>query len=529
MLYEFFPRDLSSESVPDSWSKYIRADANGLTVTGDRTAYRELYLHCGSERGAIATDLGDLLDWMHRNGLPTPLNPFSVSSLLNLGCIPLPHSEFQDVSFLSMGDTARVTEADGSLALELSHHYPWTSDLSKEDRRADEATLLQLLTRSTERQLAEAGNEGILMISSGKDSPAVALALAEGGFDDIRCVTYSSGPDDPEPPVARAICERLGLEHEVVEMPTDPAHVADTLTRFFEASARPGVDLSQIPYALAIAAAMPATGALIEGGGNDSYMGFPITGHDLTKMRFRIRGRQLVSLVQRLTPVDSKLNYLARSRSEATFPGRMLRHNETTRFYPDAVDTRPFWYEASRETRHHDLLDLFAVTSERHGEPGQTMQKQRLAAKANGLVPVLPWCDADIAGYYFNLPEPDRYDLKTGTSKILLRRMLYRYLDYDADAIGKHYFSFDGAAFIQSNMEFVRSEIDRCRLWDPAGLPMVHRWLDAIESRPFLYHSLLTIFMISGWHNHSRFLSDVDGSANGTDTESEQQGCLDSP
>ena len=454
---------------------------------------------------------------MRRNDIPVRLNPFSMSSLLHHGCIPLPHSEVQNVSFLSMGDTARVTGAGDSLSMELSHRYPWTSDLSSEDREPDEATLLRLLTLSTERQLAEAGNDGILMISSGKDSPAVALALAEGGFKDIRCVTYSSGPDDPEPPIAAAICERLGLTHDVVEMPTDPAYVADILTRFFEASARPGVDLSQIPYALAIAAAMPATGALIEGGGNDSYMGFPVTGHDLTKMRFRIRNRHLASFVQRTTSVDSKLNYLARSRSEATFPGRLLRYNETRRFYPDATDTRPFWYQVDRENRHHDLLDFFAVTSERHAEPGQTMQKQRLAAKANGLVPVLPWCDGDIAGYYFNLPEEDRYDRATGKSKLLLRKMLYRYLDYDADAIGKHFFSFDGASFIQRNMEFVRSEIDQCGLWDPSGLAMVHGWLDSVESRPFLYHSLLTIFMISGWHNHSRFLGHETGQAGEAD------------
>ena len=135
------------------------------------------------------------------------------------------------------------------------------------------------------------------------------------------------------------------------------------------------------------------------------------------------------------------------------------------------------------------------------------MQKQRLAANAIGLGSSLPWCDDDVADYYFNLPEHDRYDRGSGRNKILLRKMLYRCLDYDADVIGKHYFEFDGAGFIMRNMAFVKSEIDKCSLWDQGGLAVIHEWLDEIDSRPLLYHALLTVFMVSGWHNHSRFLN----------------------
>ena len=134
------------------------------------------------------------------------------------------------------------------------------------------------------------------------------------------------------------------------------------------------------------------------------------------------------------------------------------------------------------------------------------MQKQVLAASAIGMGASLPWADHAVADYYFNLPQEARYTAKPAKNKLLLRKMLLRYLDYDADAIGKHYFSFDGAGFIQRNMEFVRSEIDDCSLWDEQGLGTVHSWLDQIGSRPLLYHSLLTVFMVSGWHNHSRFL-----------------------
>ncbi len=135
------------------------------------------------------------------------------------------------------------------------------------------------------------------------------------------------------------------------------------------------------------------------------------------------------------------------------------------------------------------------------------MQKQVLAASALGMGASLPWADHAVADYYFNLPEEHRYSARPAKNKLLLRKMLLRYLDYDADAIGKHYFSFDGAGFLARNIEFVRAEIDSCALWDKQGVGLVHSWLDQIDDRPMLYHSLLTLFMVSGWHNHSRHLS----------------------
>ena len=406
-----------------------------------------------------------------------------------------------------MGDTATVTESSRGLTADLSFDYPWTIDKSSNDRRPDAETLLHLLTEATERQLNEFGGDGFLMLSSGKDSPAVALALAEGGFKDIRCVTYSSGDADPEPPIAADICRRLGLRHEIVEMPTDGDATATALQGFFSRSASPGVDLSQIPYALATFAALPASGAVLDGGGNDAYMGYPVAGHDLTKLRFRVRGRAIANAIRRVTPVDSPLNYLARSRSEATFPGRTMRFHESRPLYSSAVDTSRWWYDQSKAARDLDAFGLCGVVQERHIGPGGSMLKQRLAADAIGLRSSMPWCDDEIADYYFNLPEDERYDRKTGKNKLLLRQMLLRYLDYDADAIGKHYFEFDGAGFIDRNMDFVRSEIDDCALWEDGGRELIHEWLDQVSDRPLLYHSLLTVFMVSGWYNHSQFLN----------------------
>jgi hypothetical protein len=173
---------------------------------------------------------------------------------------------------------------------------------------------------------------------------------------------------------------------------------------------------------------------------------------------------------------------------------------------PNAVDTRRFWSRLSAATKTLGIFDLYAF-SERYITPPASMKKHILASRAVGHEPSVPWCDHQLADYCFNLPEPDRFNRRIGVNKVLLRKMLLRYLDYDAAKIGKRYFAFDGARFIRENMDFVRAEINQCDLWDREGLGTVAAWLDAIEARPLLYHAILTVFMVSGWRNHSRFVA----------------------
>lgn len=508
MLLRLDAHQVADLTIPDEWRTWLDRDGSGIRVTGDKTADTEIFLYAGPDFVSIATDLGELLDSLHSSGIVTEVNPFGVSSLLNHCVVKLPQTEFSDVYFLAMGDVAAIKFVASKPTIEWSVHYPWINAYSAEDRVPSTRRLLDLIAAATERKLTDAGNGGLLMLSSGKDSTAVALALAEIGRRDVAAVTFSRGADDPEPPVAAVTCARLGLEHRVVEVPSDPATVSEALVAFFETSPRVGGDLSQIPYALSAATAggQPG-GAILDGGGNDSYMGSMPGRHQELKAHFRIRGGSPARLAAKLSKVDSSLNYLARTRAEVVFSGRTLRLHEYRSFYPAAVDTGPEWRAESSRTKGLDLIDLWGIIKLRNADAGASMLKQRLAARAVGMTAPMPFCDHEISDYYFNLPERDRFDRKADSGKTLLRQMLLEFLDYDANAIGKHYFMFDGAGFITRNMDFIRSEIDACALWDRPGLSVVHDWLGQIEDRPFLHHSLLTIFMISGWHNHSRYLN----------------------
>jgi asparagine synthase (glutamine-hydrolysing) len=488
----------SEAEVPVEWRGLVEKSGSGFTVRGDITAATDIFL---ADNGLLSDRVEDVLDRIDDGVAPSP---FAISALLHSGLVPPPHSEFQGVYTLTMGDVVRVSWQSSEPHLTFEEDYPWLAGRSREDSEPSERRLLDLLTVATDRDLESAGGRGFLMLSSGKDSAAVALALAEAGHAEIPCVTYGAGADDPEPEVAADICRRLGLEHRVVTLPHDPQEIASTLTRFFTEAPRPGTDLKQIPYVLATAGAASPGGTVIDGGGNDSYMGYPVTGRWARKTQLRLRNRWLIDFVQRHTHVDSPINYVARSRFETVLSGRLVRIHESRDFYPNVVDTRKFWARKSKETAGMSLFDFYAL-SERYITPPTSMKKHALAATAIDHEASVPWCDHSIADYYFNLPEQYRFDRKHGVNKILLRRMLLQYLDYDAEKVGKHYFSFEGARFVAENREYIRSEIESCTLWDGKGLGTVRGWLDAIEGRPLLHHAILTIFMISGWHNHSRY------------------------
>lgn len=504
MVVSFTHSEVAELAIPISLSSYVSVSESEVTVVGDRTGYFNIFMYADDEWVAISTDLTELLSAMRARPVDIRLDPFGVSAILHNGFVPLPHTVYRAVSHISMGDTVVISASEGRLTVASTNVYPWSLELATGEETADPDVLLNLLTKSTISQLGSVQGNRLLMMSSGKDSASVALALANAGLGDVTCLTYRSGTDDPEPSVAASVAQRLGLRHQIVGLPTSSTRVAEAMTNFFASAPTPGADLSQIPYVLTLDAFDAPAGAAIDGGGNDSYMGYPPGSSDVTKLRYRIRGRRLAETVRSTVDVDSPFNYLARSRLEATIPGRYLRSHHIALLYADSVDVSRWWYDQSREARGMSRYEVSAEL-ERYMGPTQILMKHHLAAGALGLSSGMPWCDDDIADYYFNLPQREKFDEKTATNKLLLRSMLAKHLDYDSKVIGKHYFSFDGARFIAENERFVRSEIGDCSLWSDEGLSMVQRWMDEVPNRPLLYHAILTVFMMSGWHNHNQY------------------------
>jgi hypothetical protein len=206
-----------------------------------------------------------------------------------------------------------------------------------------------------------------------------------------------------------------------------------------------------------------------------------------------------------LVPHYNKLSYLLRNRAEIGFGGRFFRHTDTRRFFRGSVDTSSRWRVDCERYRHLNAVDFRAVLRGRHYEQGAVMGKVRAAARHFGARPVHPFIDPALIDYYFNLPERDRFDRKRRLNKVLVRRMLAEHLDYDASAIGKRYFQFDGALFVTRHRKMIEAEIAGCRLWDGRLHGLLDGWLSKVDSQPYLWQSVVCLLQISAWYNHSRF------------------------
>lgn len=506
MLTKLSLQDIEANTPPSGWSSHISATKQGLRVIGDDTGMSALYLHRHPECISVSTDLTLLLDDLADCGIPFGVSPTGISHLLHDALVPVPNTVYEDIYFIGFGDRCDLHVAEGSAQLTFSTAHPYFLENSAEDRTADAKHLLELLSLAVTRQV-ESCRDSFLMLSSGKDSGSLALALAEAGYTDFPCFTFKSGTDDQEHVVAAALCRRLGLKHETVDIGTgDRRSTQEFLTAFFTRSPQPCGDFAQIPYVMCVAEAGNSFQGVMDGSGNDCYMGTLPDRNGRIKAQLAIGSGPIAGVIEKCIHPDSLLNYFLRSRSASTLPGRTFRPIDTRAFYPGSVDTAKWWSDLDRQWRHLSLIEIRNSPVERHVEQAAIVLKVRLAAESRGLNVLLPFCDRDVVDYYSNLPEHDRFDRSTGTNKLLLRTMLKRYAGYEADTIGHKWFSFDGAQFLLEHRKFVLDEITGCSLWEARISELAEKWMRRLEHKHYMYHALLPLFMLSGWHNHSRFI-----------------------
>ncbi len=498
---DHLPSDVASGALP-AW---VTSDAHRYVIAGDDSLARETYLAVTADRVLVGTDLPEVVGALRQNS-EVSVSHEGVSQILGSGFAPLPITILDGVYRIGAGDKARFAIDEGAPIVEFENDYPWLLAKSRQDVVPDTDRLHELIVASLQRHLDKWGRQGLLMLSSGKDSMALAVALADIGYD-VPCVTYRAGTNDTEHEHAAAFCRKLGLAHETIDMPRDPVRIRRYLTSFFEGAVVPSADHATIPYVATVAESGVRRGALIDGGGNDGYMGYFASRRRRKKTAFRIRGKRLQTIVARSTRIDSRLNYLARTRSAAAWPGRNMRFHEIQPVYAAAIDPAERWRQEDRRFAGWSDVDRAAANMLRQIEGARTPDKARLVAHTHGMQAVMPFCDPDLAEYAFHLPVDQRYVERIRADKVPLRQLLEERIDYDPRIVGDGFFAFEGASFFADNADFVREEVFSCALWEPAVRPMVDAWLAVLDQRPYLFHALLSLFMVSGWHNHSLYLA----------------------
>ncbi len=474
-----------------------------VTLDGDPTGGTMLYAYCHGPHLLADTRPLALLGRVRREGLPLTVDPVSVAHFLTLGLVPMPGSIFREVRIIGVGDQINFSRTGKGWEMVPRHAFPYFAVSSRQDEKPDTRRLMSLLTESVGRALDGTGSAA-LMLSSGKDSTAIAAALARLGRRDVRCLTFTADTDRDEDTYARELCARLGLKHERVRIDERQPLGEDTLTDFFRNAPFPCADDCQIPYVAALQQA-PGVDVVLDGSGNDVYMGHVPSRNDLRRARLRMPMHGLAKALERVVPYATRADQLLRDPVEHCFMQGLFRRREVSRFFPGAGVDDGFKRPLLDAYQHRDVFDFRALTRGHHYDQGSCAFKALMACEASGRCCRLPWCAAPIIDYYFNLPRNMRFNDQSYTNKVLLRAMLRDEIQYQDQVIGKRYFQFDRVAFFTTNRDRVFDEIVNCHYWErEAAEPLLQSAYRRLSRNPRVGVALNAWFLLSGWLNHNR-------------------------
>jgi asparagine synthetase B (glutamine-hydrolysing) len=494
--------DIAHGRVPEEPPGLVAADG-GVALRGDDTGETLLYAAPVPGGLIVSDEAGALLETVRRERGGLAVSTLALSHAVHDGVVPYPTTIYRDVYALTLGDRLLVRAGGGGLELDPRVEFPYLSARSREDERPDTSRLLDLLSAATAKRI-EGASDVLLLLSAGKDSTALALALAECGARDALCVTYTSEGDD-EALYAQETCRKLGLRHVIVSLADVLGDIDDALARLFAESPFPPVDLAQIPVLAALRRFGGRGTVVVEGTGNDASFGYVPRPSELRLMRFGPGRCAWVDHLKPAFPVWSRVNYVLRDPAEVNWPALRPRFVDTKRFLRGSVNTSAVWRTARRGLGPLEPIDARGLLRGRHFEIGSQRQKIELAAAALGMHAVYPYQDADVASYYFHLPEPARFDRGSLTNKVLLRRLLRERLDYDEAAIGKRGFRFDGTAFLARRTDAVLAEIGACEILGAAAVSFARRTIRASRTASRAWHAPMALYQIAGWLNHCRY------------------------
>ena len=484
----------------------ITARETPLTLEGDPAGGKPLYLYLSPDRTflLVSPDVKTLLEHPE-TGKVHPLSPRGLSFVLQSGVIPTPWTIFENLYVLNIGDKVTLRARGERLELEFSHQFPYFNHLRDPHFVPDPGKLLRLLAQTVTERLRP-GAPTYLFQSLGKDSNTIALALAREGLD-LTCLTLSTSDRKDESAVAEKIARKLGFRHRRLPIPSRPSsqHLEE-LHRYFERIPLPCVDGVSLAYPLYALEINFEGSNVIDGSGNDIYMGHVPRRIEYRRQKLYSRLTFLRPLADRL-PTGNPLTSLARTRSEMAGPFGFTFHDARLLF-PEAEPVFPFWREADRQRRGWDYFDLKADIWGPNLEFDLVMRKVRNFATVYRANLIFPWADRKVADYVKKIPEKYLFDRKQFRNKLLLRKILKEELGLDSDALGKFSYGFDAFGFLQKMEKEARREILECKLWDSRGVKTVlSRLEEGIRKRKRIFRKLwVRLYLLSAWYNHNRYV-----------------------
>ena len=500
-----------------------------LTLVRDRLGIKPLYW---AQFGRLFLFGSELKALRAHSGWEPRIGRSAVAAYFRHNYIPAPNTVYEGVFKLEpatilalpwQGEPTIVRYWDPrAVAREGSANLLTGSDDELVDRL--EALLKDAVSR---RMIADVPLGAFL--SGGVDSSLVVALMQASAGSPVK--TFSIGfdvPDHNEAPYAAAVAEHLGTDH--TELMVTDQQARDVIPRLAEWYDEPFADSSQIPtFLVSEMTRRDVTVALSGDGGDELFAGY--NRYQLTQRLWQAlsrmpRGarRTAAALMTSVSPerwsrllgglpsnrvppqVGDKIHKLAAllPLSEANAVYRQLvTHWEPGELMPGVVEARSVIWDDRLEEDFPSLLDRMQYLDMVTYLPDDILTKVDRASMAVALEARVPLIDHRVVEFAWRLPQ--QMKVRNGTSKWLLRQVLYRHVPRALIERPKSGFAIPLAAWLRGPLrDWAESLLDARRLRE-AGLvdaALVRRyWDEHLSGHRNWQYPLWDVLMLEHWRD----------------------------
>ena len=328
-----------------------------ILIESDLAGEFPVYIYWSSTKESLlySTSIQDLLT-SKKVLKPLSVSQEGVSFLLQSAVVPLPKTVYENIFIIGIGHSVEVKTLNSKIELEFSSNFPFLNQNREEEMEIDENYILEILAEATVSKMQE-GKSSYLFHSAGKDSNMIALALAEGGYQDrVTSLSLKGEGLKDESEVAKKLATKLGFKHQKLYEPkVVEQKERESLYDYFENIPFPCMDTASLAYPFYTTQMEFNNSNIIDGMGNDVFIG-----HIPDPVEYK--RQQLFSKLHALRPITGR--FPSGTRIEIATATRVewvgllgLTYGDSKTILDNAMDVHPYWSELGQQYKDLDYND----------------------------------------------------------------------------------------------------------------------------------------------------------------------------